>query len=570
MRSTSRRDAIVFRAHYLDDFVIRQFHSLKSCEDKIQAKVFLSFDGDAGERVVAAKHFHRFTAEDARIKFANCNKEKPLWYNPDYIILDFWQKHPNFDYYWLIEYDVFWAGRWEEFFVRFLNNDCDFVTTALKTRSDIFGARYVQPQWVWWQHINYQPQFLVGCFFPVNRFSQKALKTLTEAYSKGLHGYSELLVPTVLYNAGCSLDDLYLYPDLCDEQTFNYEGPVNVRQGAIHHPLRSTPSTEHVAGRLLGEGENWIDQAVEKELSNWEEGISKEQLEHSFSCGEINLRLKIINGQLFVEETFPGFQSRHEAIISVIRATLQRYKIADVEFLMNTADNHWQQLFNCPVFIQSKADHCKCILYPDFSFGGWPEIGEPEWEEFKLRMNAVREKFPWNERRAQAYFRGAPTHPERLRFAELAENSDLLDVAVSNWAKDGDSKDVRTALFEPFENVCRYKYALNLPGRGWCVRYKYLYTTGCLVFKVAQPEREFWEGVMVPYEDFVPLDGGTSNEDVLKYLQLYKENDPVAEYIAENGRKKVQKTLTMDNVYAYLARLLNGYSRIQRWEVTAR
>lgn len=313
---------------------------------------------------------------------------------------------------------------------------------------------------------------------------------------------------------------------------------------------------------------SWIDEKVAAELSPWQGGIERSLLEEACKHGEVNLHVKIVNGELMFRELCPGFQSRHRLIMGLFQGTLARHAIPNVEFIVNTGDFNWKNLHPFPVFIQSKPPGGKCFLMPDFSFGGWPEIGEPAWSEFVEKMQEAAQRVPWEQRTMQIYFRGAPTHHSRVRFQSLADRSELINIKVKNWAKEDESAaDARTPLYEPFTDTCNFKMSVNLPGHGWCVRYKYLFTTGCAVFNVLQPDIQFWEGMLTPHEDFIPIDPISTDKAILSLLESCAADDNKLRLIAERGAKKVCSMLTMDAVYEYIAKLLMGYGELQRWSV---
>ena len=244
MDSVSRnKTAVVIRAHQVTDFFVGEFARIKAAESAVEVDVFLSFDSPEPIDMPGFSDVHFFSKEDVFQRFKHFDAERPLWHNPDYVILDFYLKNPGYEYYWLIEYDVYFAGEWKDFFSRFSLNNADQITSAIKTQKDIFGAQFVKPEWVWWRSLNFEPSNLVGCFFPINRFSNQALMTLLHEYRRDRFGYAELFVPTILLENGLVLDDLYLYPDLCREDGFNYCGPVTIRPGFIHHPVRCAADT---------------------------------------------------------------------------------------------------------------------------------------------------------------------------------------------------------------------------------------------------------------------------------------------------------------------------------------
>jgi len=59
--------------------------------------------------------------------------------------LEFAKEHPEYDYFWLMEDDVFFTGKWGEFF--------DMPLEKGTSSTDLIGAYRVRSKpWVWWKH----------------------------------------------------------------------------------------------------------------------------------------------------------------------------------------------------------------------------------------------------------------------------------------------------------------------------------------------------------------------------------------------------------------------------------
>lgn len=126
--------------------------------------------------------------------------------NGDLPVMNFYRSHPDYDYYWVVEYDVRFSGHWNDFFSAFAVSSSDLLCTTL--------ARYAEtPDWYHWNSLDIPAQqidrknFIRG-FFPVCRFSNRALARLHEDYSVGANGHQECLMPTLLYHAGLTLEDI--------------------------------------------------------------------------------------------------------------------------------------------------------------------------------------------------------------------------------------------------------------------------------------------------------------------------------------------------------------------------
>lgn len=126
--------------------------------------------------------------------------------NGDLPILHFYRLHPDYDYYWVVEYDVRFSGRWSDFFAAFESNTADLLATTLCRFSEI-------PTWYHWDSLELldSPASRDDCvrgFFPVLRLSNRALGKLDSEYSAGAGGHQECLMPTVLYRAGMRIEDI--------------------------------------------------------------------------------------------------------------------------------------------------------------------------------------------------------------------------------------------------------------------------------------------------------------------------------------------------------------------------
>lgn len=66
--------------------------------------------------------------------------------NFHFVMLEFFRRNPEFDYYWLVEYDVRFNGDWRDFFTFFKNKNEDFISAHIETVSD-------NPDWIRWKEI---------------------------------------------------------------------------------------------------------------------------------------------------------------------------------------------------------------------------------------------------------------------------------------------------------------------------------------------------------------------------------------------------------------------------------
>jgi hypothetical protein len=134
----------------------------------------------------------------------------------------------NYSYIWIIEYDVDFAGRWDQFFSPLLDSHADLIGTTLlpKNRS---------MDWMWWASFHAPPTVSdahhTRSFIPVARFSRRMISQYHQVARGGeWQGHSEALFPTVAAHYGLTMLD------------FGGNGPFTPRSLAGKNYL-NTPSS---------------------------------------------------------------------------------------------------------------------------------------------------------------------------------------------------------------------------------------------------------------------------------------------------------------------------------------
>jgi hypothetical protein len=110
------------------------------------------------------------------------------------------------DHLWLIEYDVDYAGSWDDLFSEFRDNDADLLTTTLMYKSE-------HPQWPHWKTAGtpswVREDQLVRALNPLMRVSRRLLGTYAVAMAdEHWRGTYEFLLSTVAVVSGARVEDL--------------------------------------------------------------------------------------------------------------------------------------------------------------------------------------------------------------------------------------------------------------------------------------------------------------------------------------------------------------------------
>jgi hypothetical protein len=110
------------------------------------------------------------------------------------------------DHFWVCEYDVDFAGRWGDLFVRYEDDQADLLTTTVLYRHE-------QPKWPWWRTAAAPPyvpaQRWVRSLNPLMRLSRPLLATYVTAMAdERWQGHYEFTLASAALDAGLVLEDL--------------------------------------------------------------------------------------------------------------------------------------------------------------------------------------------------------------------------------------------------------------------------------------------------------------------------------------------------------------------------
>lgn len=167
--------------------------------------------------------------------------------NCHFPVLRFYLEHNNYDYYWVIEDDVLFSGKWSKLF-EFYNNDCtDLLSSYIKTPSDI-------PHWPWWKTLytadeQVDRRNVICAFNPVYRLSHRALNVIHSSLQKGWKGHAEVVISSILKHNGMSVKDIGgtgSFTPECDKnrfyksETYSYASLKiqDIIPDTIYHPIK--------------------------------------------------------------------------------------------------------------------------------------------------------------------------------------------------------------------------------------------------------------------------------------------------------------------------------------------
>lgn len=198
------RQAVLLLTHLTDNRNHNEFFRIqKELPENIDT--YILFHKTTCDEPVFPGKVYSFTDNDlARIGFPMFS-ETLVPGSTHFPLLDFARNHPAYDYYWVIEYDVCFRGRWSVFFDHFESSEADLLTCHIRSYQ-------VEPDWHWWglkhPRLNIPSGQRLRSFNPIYRISSPALNYIEKCHREQWCGHYEELLPTLLHHGGYRLQDI--------------------------------------------------------------------------------------------------------------------------------------------------------------------------------------------------------------------------------------------------------------------------------------------------------------------------------------------------------------------------
>lgn len=320
----------------------------------------------------------------------------------------------------------------------------------------------------------------------------------------------------------------------------------------------------------------WIEAQIAEELSTVPR-IARSDLRHYFrslcSSNVQALYCKINNNTIKWQLTPVSDGWRNPWIFNYFQYLSNRFSLPNVELILITEDGVEKAML-LPVFAFSKEEPASnVLLFPDFEM--LAELLDPQREWISLTHNYSKQ-FPWENKIAKAFFRGASTgrfnltapdfNNDRVRVVLFGKHHpDMVD-ATFNVVFQPPLQSLLDSLqiargFVPIDKHFQYKYLLDIDGNASTYsRGRWILLSNSTLVKIMSSHRQWYYKAMRPWVHFVPIKNDLSDfESTLHFLMA---NDGLARQIADNGTALGKVIFSREVVDSYIIKLLFAYAEL--------
>ncbi|KAM3698716.1 hypothetical protein ACJW31_06G208200 [Castanea mollissima] len=316
---------------------------------------------------------------------------------------------------------------------------------------------------------------------------------------------------------------------------------------------------------------------IHEDLRPWKSaGITRDMVE----SGRVyaNFRLVIVKGKAYVEKYKGSYQTRDVFTIWGILQLLRLYpgKVPDLELMfwcgdetvIKKRDHQGLKATSVPpVFHYCNDDESLDIVFPDWSFWGWPEVDIKPWRTTLESLKEGNKRIEWKDRKPYAFWKGNP-YMSRTRMELMkCRISDKHDWNVHLYIQDWDKESKQGFNNSRLEDQCTHRYKIYVEGSTWSVSEKYILACNSMTLLLMPQYHEFFTRSLVPMQHYWPI---KVTDNICRDLKLAVEwgnnHTDKAQAIGEATSNFIHEDLKMDHVYNYMFHLLNKYAKLLKFK----
>ncbi|XP_073019729.1 uncharacterized protein [Primulina eburnea] len=311
---------------------------------------------------------------------------------------------------------------------------------------------------------------------------------------------------------------------------------------------------------------------IHDDLWPWREtGITKEAVMSASRTA--NFRLVILNGKAYVETYTKSFQSRDTFTLWGILQLLRKFpgKVPDLELMFDCVD--WPVIRKDtfhepnyksppPLFRYCGDDATYDIVFPDWSFWGWPEINIKPWDNLSKDIKEGNMRTRWKDREPHAYWKGNPSVAATRMDLLKCNVSDKQDWNARVYAQDWKQEQEHGYKQSDLASQCIHRYKIYIEGSAWSVSEKYILACNSVTLLVKPHYYDFFTRNLMPLQHYWPIKEDDKCRSIKYAVDRGNSHKQEAQDIGKTASKFILEELKMDYVYDYMFHLLNEYAKL--------
>ncbi|KAK7315039.1 hypothetical protein VNO77_33571 [Canavalia gladiata] len=313
---------------------------------------------------------------------------------------------------------------------------------------------------------------------------------------------------------------------------------------------------------------------IHEDLRPWAHtGITKDMVEKAKATA--NFKLVILKGKAYLETYEKAFQTRDVFTLWGILQMLRRYPgmVPDLELMFDCVD--WPVVpagqYNGPnspppLFRYCGNDDTLDIVFPDWSFWGWPEVNIKPWEILLGELKEGTKRTPWLNREPYAYWKGNPAVAETREDLMKCNVSDKQDWNARLYAQDWGRESQDGYKKSDLASQCTHRYKVYIEGSAWSVSEKYILACDSVTLLVKPHYYDFFTRGLIPVHHYWPIKEDDKCRSIKFAVDWGNSHKQKAHNMGKAASDFIQEELKMDYVYDYMFHLLNYYGKLFRYK----
>ncbi|KAK6918396.1 Glycosyl transferase CAP10 domain [Dillenia turbinata] len=314
---------------------------------------------------------------------------------------------------------------------------------------------------------------------------------------------------------------------------------------------------------------------IHVDLKPWKKtGITRDMVERGKNAASI--RIVIVKGKLYTEKYKGVYQTRDVFTIWGILQLMRMYpgKLPDLDMMFEcndvpviSASNYQGTNATSPpaLFHYCGDDKTLDIVFPDWSFWGWPEINIKPWDPLREDLKEGNNMSKWMDREPYAYWKGNTRMGNRKQLMWCNPN-DKEDwnarIFHHNW-HDEERKGFRNSNLA---RQCNYRYKIYAEGIAWSVSSKYILACDSVALFIKPRFYDFFTRGLVPLKHYWPINENDKCRSIKFAVNWGNNHSKKAQEIGKMGSKFIEESLTMNFVYDYMFHLLYRYAKLLKYK----